>query len=185
MPRNKYNPEDTADSNVNVLGEAYAWIRLEREAKKRLAERLKEYKAPPTPYMPGFNNVLVLRLPSEPTKTVTAGGLHIPMTAQEEEEPKSEGILVQAGLMARDTLRAHGYLLGDKVQIGRFAGWEKEFRLDAKGENQRKILQMKDVDVLGSFDLNDRLWGDAPTMEIVYDIETAQHRIRPTTGRDQ
>jgi len=164
--------------------EAAAWGALEREAKKRLAERLKDHKAPPLPYMPGFNNVLVLRLPSEPTKTVTAGGIHIPQTAQEEEEPKSEGILVQAGLMARDTLRAHGYLLGDKVQIGRFAGWEKEFRLDNAGTNKSKILQMKDQDILGSFDLHDRLWGDAPTMEIVFDIETSEHRIRPT-GSDK
>lgn len=165
--------------------EKAAWAEINKDAKKRLADRLKEHGAPPTPYMPGFNNVLVLRLPSEPTKTVSAGGIHIPQTAQEEEEPKSEGILVQAGIGARDTLRDHGYLLGDKVQIGRFAGWEKEFRLDAKGGNQKKILQMKDQDILGSFDLHDRLWGSRPTMEIVWDEDTEEHRIRPIAGSDK
>lgn len=165
--------------------EAQAWEALQKEAKKRLGERLKEYNAPKTPYMPGFNNVLVLRLPAPPIRTHTDGGLEIPESAREEPEPKSEGILVQAGLEARDTLRAHGYLLGDKVQIGRFAGWEKEFHLDSKGKNTRKILQMKDQDIIGSFDLDDRLWGAKPTMEIVWDAETEQHRIQPITGSDK
>lgn len=165
--------------------EAAAWEALNKEAKKRLTERLKQYEAPKTLYMPGFNNVLVLRLPSEPIKEMTAGGIVIPQTAQQEEEPKSEAILVQAGLAARDTMRSHGYLLGDKVQIGRFAGWEKEMEKDKAGKNTRKILQVKDQDILGSFDLNDRLWGDKPTMEIVWDAETEEHRIQPITGSDK
>lgn len=156
-----------------------AWWLLDQLARTRLAARLAEHGVTVAPYMPMGNNVLVLRLPSPATATKTAGGLFIPETAQEEPEPLSEGILVQAGCAARDVLRAHGILLGDHVQIGRFAGWEKEFRLDAVAKNSKKILQMKEHDVLGSFDLHDRLWGDKPTMAIVWDTDTEEHRIVP------
>lgn len=165
-----------------VPAAAKAWERLGREARVRLTERLKEHGVKMTPYMPMANNVLVLRLPAPPVATKTEGGIHIPETAQEEPEPLSEGVLVQAGCMARDVLRAHGILLGDLVQIGRFAGWEKEFKLDASARgNNKKILQMKEHDILGSFDLHDRLWGKDPTMRIVFDEDTEEHRVVPIT----
>lgn len=153
-----------------------AWAQLNLEAKARLDARLAEHGVTAMPYMPMADNILVLRLPPPEIETKTAGGLHIPQTSQVEPEPNSEGILVQAGCAARDVLRAHGILLGDRVQIGRFAGWERALDEDKKG---KRILQMKERDVLGSFDLHDRLWGKAPTMRIVLDYETEEHRVVP------
>lgn len=155
-----------------------AWAALEASAKERLAARLKEHGVSTMPYMPMADNILVLRLPPPPTETKTDGGIFIPQTSQVEPEPTSEGVLVQAGCAARDVLRAHGILLGDLVQIGRFAGWERAIGEDKKG---KRILQMKERDVLGSFDLHERLWGKKPSMRIVFDADTEEHRVVPIT----
>lgn len=155
---------------------AQAWVELELAAKLRLAIRLKEHGVASMPYMPMADNILVLRLPPPPVETKTDGGLYIPETSQKEPEPTSEGVLVQAGCAARDVLRAHGIMLGDIVQIGRFAGWERALDEDKKG---KRILQMKERDVLGSFDLHERLWGAKPTMRIVFDQDTEEHRVIP------
>jgi co-chaperonin GroES (HSP10) len=163
---------------------ARSWERIYLQGKIRLAERLKEHGVKVEPYMPMADNVLVLRLPPPPTKVKTEGGLFIPETAQEEPEPLSEGILVQAGMLARDVLRAHGIVLGDHVQIGRFAGWEKEFAADKTGKSAKRILQMKERDILGSFDLFERLFGEHRSMQIIFDPETEEHRIVPITDQE-
>jgi len=156
-----------------------AWARLEAEGRKRVAAALEEAGLE-IPYAPGFDTVLVVRLPPPPVVKMI-GALHIPEKFQEDPEPKSEGVLIAAGLKALDTLRDHGYLLGDRVQIGRFAGWEKAFGADVKEHERqvRKILQMTAGDLLGSFDLKERLYGKKPTMEIVYDETVGEHSIRP------
>lgn len=158
--------------------EADAWERLAEAGAKRVSAVLKEAQLE-IPYAPGGDTVLVLRDPAPPVVTKTAAGLHIPQISQQEPEPESEGTLVAAGCAALDSLRDRGFILGDKVQIGRFAGWEKEFELDKKGINKRKILQMTDKDILGSFDLKERLWGKKPTLEVTYDVEEGTHWIRP------
>lgn len=157
-----------------------SWDKLQADAKKRLAARLKEHKvdAPPSP--PSFDNIIVLRLPVVEEKTesgliksavVGAGGW--------EAEPKSEGILCAAGLQALDTFRDHGILVGDHVEIGRFAGWEREAKLDAKGNNTARMILMLAADVKRSFDLGTRL--AKGEMEIYWDEEAGEHHIRPIT----
>lgn len=163
---------------------ARAWSMIYAEARARREARIAEHGVKVLPYMPIADNILVLRLPAPPKKTKTAGGLYIPETSQEEEEPLSEGILIQAGCSAADILRDHGVMLGDLVQIGRFAGWEKEFKADAAGQGKR-ILQMNVRDILGSFDLYDRLFGPTPTMCVVIDDDTDEHRIMPIITEDQ
>ncbi len=154
------------------------WSRLAVEGRKKAAAELSARALEGIPYMPGADNVLVLRMPPPTVQKVTAGGLHIPETSQEEPEPKSEGYLLEAGPQALDAFLDHGYLIGDKVQIGRFAGWEKEFAADKDGTSKPKILQMKAGDIIGSFNLLDRLRGPKPTMELVLDEQTEEHVIR-------
>ena len=158
--------------------EQKAWEALDRAGRKKAAAVLKEAGLE-LPYAPCFDTVLVLREPSAPVVTKTAGGIHIPDKFQEEPEPKSVGTILAGGLKALDYFRDHGYLLGDRVQVGRFAGWEKEFQLDQEGKNHRKVLQMAPGDLKGSFDLKERLYGKKPTMEIVYDETVGEHKIRP------
>lgn len=155
-----------------------SWRSLVMAGEKRAAKLLKEAGLK-QPYAPGGDNVLVLRLPPPPTKKSwdEAGLIVKPENRQEEEEPKSEGYIVAAGPRALDAFMDAGYLVGDLVQIGRFAGWEKAFGKGAKAE--KKILQMQSGDILGSFDLLDRLDGADPTMELRLDDETEEHVIRP------
>lgn len=177
MPRNATAPNVMS----HEMATNFAWAALNMKAKTTLSARLAEHGVTVEPYMPMADNILVLRFPPPPIETKTKGGLFIPETSQIVPEPRSEGILVQAGCLARDVLRAHGVMLGDHVQIGRFAGWEVEFDADKAGTSTKRILQMKERDVLGSFDLHDRLWGDNPTMKIIFDTDTDEHRIVPIT----
>lgn len=149
---------------------------------KRAAKLLKEHGME-QPYAPGGDNVLVLRLPAPPILKMTAGGLHIPDISQEAPEPKSEGYLIAAGPAALGAFMDAGYLIGDLVQIGRFAGWEKYYgpdamKLEAEGKGKKKILQMKSGDILGSFDLLRRLNGPEATMELRLDDETEDYVVR-------
>lgn len=117
-----------------------------------LDERRKTYGIPHPPYLPIGKNVLVFRLPSE---TRTAGGLYIADVAQ---EAKPMGVLVGAGLQARDVMADHLVSLGDIVWFGRWSGWDQEIQRDPEGKGKH-ILQMKIDDVLGSVDALERQSG--------------------------
>lgn len=165
-----------------TAGERENWEALFHAGERRAAKLLKDAGLK-QPYAPGGDTVLVLRLPPPPmAKSWDEGGLIVkPEIHQIEEEPESEGYLVAAGSKALDAFMDAGYLPGDKVQIGRFAGWEKVFGANAKGKDKKKILQMQSGDILGSFDLLDRLDGPEATMELRLDVETEEHVIRPLT----
>jgi co-chaperonin GroES (HSP10) len=69
--------------------------------------------------------VRCLVLVDEPKK-LTAVGLHIP---DEAKVRAFSGVLLDAGLQARDRLHDHGIEIGDRIEYGRFAGiieeWER------------------------------------------------------------
>jgi chaperonin GroES len=100
---------------------------------------------PPVPYLPMGEVILVYRLPSE---THTAGGLEIP---EEYRSPVSRGILIAAGLEARDIMGDALIEIGDIVYFGRFEGDEREFKRD-EAEKGEKLLQLKMRGILGSAD---------------------------------
>lgn len=127
---------------------------------KKLAERMKEYSIPEVPYLPQGRVVLVFRLPSE---TKSAGGIHLP---DAHTGPRSQGVLVAAGLAARDLMRDSMIEIGDVVQFGRFEGHEQEFAREA-AEKGRYLLQMKVDGLLGSVDALERL----RDYDIVFDEE--------------
>lgn len=115
-----------------------------------LERRRKQYDIPETPYLPIGKNVLIFRIPEEDR---TAGGLYIPDTNK---EPKSQGVLLAAGLGALDILADHLVEIGDLVWFGKYAGWESEVRREAAGKGE-KILQVKVEDVNGSVDARERV----------------------------
>jgi co-chaperonin GroES (HSP10) len=59
-----------------------------------------------------------------PPKKLTVAGMHIPDSAQVR---SFSGVLIDAGLQARDKLRDHGYQIGDHVVFGKFAGIVEEW----------------------------------------------------------
>lgn len=131
----------------------------------KLDERRKQYGIPEIPYLPMGKVVLVFRIPTEET---TAGGLYLP---EEHREPKPMGVLVGAGLAARDILRDALVEIGDIVWFGQFSGWEKEIARDPMGKG-KQILQLKVDELNGSEDAKARL---GKTHEIEYDEENGEH----------
>ena len=110
----------------------------------KLREKYKD-KVPPVPYLPMGEVIIVYRLPSEEQ---TAGGIYTP---EEYRSPVSSGILIAAGLAARDIMADALIEIGDIVYFGRFEGDEKEFKREAT-EKSKKLLQLKMRGVLGSAD---------------------------------
>lgn len=105
---------------------------------------------PSVPYLPVGKTVLVYRLPPE---EMSAGGI---ILTEEHRGPKECGVLVAAGLQARDVMREHLIELGDVVQFGRFEGREAEFERE-KQQKGKYLLQMKIEGVLGSYDALERV----------------------------
>jgi chaperonin GroES len=138
----------------------------------KLEERRKQYGIPRRPYLPKGKVVLVYRLPAEER---TAGGLVIPAQA---EEAKSMGILVAAGLAARDEMHDALIDLGDVVWFGRFAGYEKEVERDPEGKG-RNIISMMIQDINGSVDADDR----EADYELLYNEEEGEHYYAKKTSR--
>lgn len=116
----------------------------------QLEARRVELDIPELPYLPMGKNVLIFRLPEEEK---TAGGLFIPETVREARE---RGVLIGAGLAAREIMRDHLIELGDIVWFGRFAGRESEVARAAEGKGAY-VLQVKIEDVLGSIDALKRI----------------------------
>jgi co-chaperonin GroES (HSP10) len=111
----------------------------------KLEEMRRRYDIPEAPYLPMGKVVLVFRMPVEEK---TAGGLFVPATNA---EPKQYGVLVAAGLQAREIMRDALIEIGDVVWFGRFEGQEKEISREI-AEKGRYLLQMKVEGVLGSVD---------------------------------
>src|SRR5262245_1091543 len=98
---------------------------------------MKPKKVPEQPYAPLGKCVLVFRLPSE---LQSKGGIYIATEASA--APRSCGVLVAAGLAARDVLADNLIEIGDTVYFGRFEGWEQEFAREKEGKGEY-LLQMK------------------------------------------
>lgn len=129
-----------------------------------LDEKRKKYGIPAVPYGPKGKVVLVFRLPQE---TQTAGGIYVVETAR---EPQPKGVLIAAGLTARDEMRDHLVELGDDVWFGRFAGYEKEVERDPENKG-KTIIQMMISDVLGSVETMER----EKEHVLMYDDEIGEH----------
>ena len=162
------------------IAEQAAWNKICAAGRERLKKRLAEHKVTAIPGPPSFDNVLVLRLPLKERKT--EGGIILNATTKFgdwEAEPESEGILVAAGLQALDSFRSHDIVIGDHVEIGRFAGWEREAKLDASGNKTARMLKLKAADVNKSFDHGERL--EAGLIELAWDPEAREHYFRIVT----
>ncbi len=105
---------------------------------------------PPLAYLPIGKNVLIYRLEGE-EKTI--GGIVIPQTSQ---EVKSRGILLAAGLAARDILADGLIEIGDEVCFAHYAGRDREVE-KREGRAPSRILECKVEDGLCSVDALDRV----------------------------
>ena len=115
----------------------------------KLSERIEKYKIPAIPYLPSGKTILVFRIESEEQD----GLIFVP---EEHREVKDIGVLLAAGLAARDVFADHLIEIGDICWFGRFAGTERQVKRDV-GAKGIKILAMKVEDILGSVDALERV----------------------------
>lgn len=113
----------------------------------------KELDIPALPYLPLGKNVLIFRLKGEEK---TKGGIIVPDVHK---EVKSRGILLAAGLAARDVLADGLIEIGDEVCFAYFAGRDRKSEEREAGQEAASILECKVEDVLGSVDALERIKG--------------------------
>ncbi len=117
----------------------------------KLDERRKKYDIPPLSYLPLGKNVLIYRIEANDK---TPGGLHIPDAYK---PVYSRGILLAAGLEARDILAGGLVEIGDEVCFGQYALRDRETAERTAGIAPRTIGECKVEDVLGSVDALERV----------------------------
>lgn len=110
-----------------------------------LAEKRSKYDIPEIAYLPIGKNVIIWRIGGEEK---TRGGIYVP---EEHREVKSRGILLAAGLAARDILADGLIEIGDEVCFGHYAGRDREVGRE-EGKSASKLLECKVEDILGSVD---------------------------------
>lgn len=116
----------------------------------KLQKRMEQYKIPPVPYRPFFDQVVICRI--QPEKK-TAGGIHIP-DAHVHYDPI--GVLVAWSSEARDRLESRGAELGDIVWFGAWAGDERSV-YRPEGEKGREMLLMDYQYINGDVDVRDAI----------------------------
>lgn len=111
----------------------------------------KELDIPQIGYLPMGKNVLIFRLQGEEK---TRGGIIVPDVHK---EVKSRGILLAAGLQARDILADGLIEIGDEVCFAYFAGRDRKNEERDAGTAGKSILECKVEDILGSVDALERV----------------------------
>jgi chaperonin GroES len=82
------------------------------------------------PAMPNNDRIIVR---PDPPKDRSEGGIIIPETSK---EWATKGILVHAGLKARDIMYDHGHEMGDRIWFGQFAGvWQEWDHVTEEGSD--------------------------------------------------
>jgi len=118
-----------------------------------LSEMIERYKVPPWPYEAAYDRIVVFSVPEAKAArdTYMEGGLiakpQTKMAAEKNETPR--GILVSAGLGARDYLRSHGMGLGHMVWVARLSPWRHEVDRTEK-DGVIEFLFLRAGDVVGS-----------------------------------
>lgn len=117
------------------------------------------------PFAPVYDRMLFL--PDPPPSEMKHGGLTL-YHPEEYREKTCRGVIVDAGLQARDTLRSHGMLIGDRIFIPRYTGVLFPWR-------GKQVVMMPVKDINMNFDLAERI--DRGLMVYAYDTVKAQHFI--------
>ena len=172
------------------------------DAAQVLEVRRADFGLPDIEFAPADGDVILFRLPA--VERTTEGGLYLPshqMTnvAFEGEAERiqaldlvvNNGLLLAAGLTAKDWLLAHGIFLGDIVKFGKYAGHEQRgdmysLRADVTQASMKDVMSTSFRDIRGSFDLHSRLRNQPPLLEeqLVLDRQRQpMHVYKPVVRR--
>lgn len=187
------------------------WAALYASAHETLLARIEKHHIEFEVHYPYDDICVVSRMPTAEQEKVSPGGIIIPDVAQTAAMPYSIGVLLYAGMDALDKLTTMGILPGDYIKFAKYAGDEEAVSrvkgVIDKGEKKgvppaklaeeaiavrneeiakQKVLDLQVMEIHGSLDLAERLYGDTPTMEIVRE-ERAKgpiHVVRPISRKE-
>lgn len=118
-----------------------------------LDDAIARYKIPPWPYQAAYDRIVVFSVPEDAAsrETYVPGGLLVkPENRRVHDQAVTpRGIIVSAGLGARDVLYAHGIGLGHMVWVARLSPWRHEVDRDAEGRTI-EFLFLRVGDIVGS-----------------------------------
>ena len=138
---------------------------------------IKTHAIPMWPYEASYDRVVVFSVPEDKAARETAikGGVIIkPQGTQDREWRETpRGILVSAGLGARDVLRGHGMGLGHMIWVARLSPWRHVVERTTAGDIEFLFLRVGDV--VGSETLQKQIADGLVTVEMQKD---GAHRYR-------
>jgi hypothetical protein len=138
-----------------------------------LSEAVEKYGIPPWPYEAAFDRVVVFSVPevSAARDTYIDGGLIAKPESRRsyDQDVSPRGIIVSAGLVARDELRAHGMDLGHMVWVARLSPWRHQVDRDSNGK-AIEFLFLRTADIVGSETLLAQLGAGTASYEKVQHI---------------
>lgn len=118
-----------------------------------LARAVEKYAIPPWPYEACFDRIVVFSVPEDAAArdTYVAGGSIVkPETRRDADERATpRGVIVSAGLAARDVLYHAGMDLGDMVWVARLSPWRHQVDRDKNGK-PIEFLFLRVGDIVGS-----------------------------------
>jgi co-chaperonin GroES (HSP10) len=135
----------------------------------KLDERRKQYSIPESPCLPQGKKVVVFRLPLQEK---TAGGLFIP---EEHANPHQMGVLIAAGLKARDVMRDALIEIGDVVMLPRFTTNSPEASRNA-AEKGKHVELLNIEDLVGSVDGLERVEREYTVELVENDVGELEHQ---------
>lgn len=123
--------------------------------KSLLDAAIKEHRIPKWPYEAFADRIVVFIVPEDKAArdTFVEGGKIVKVenrkAAEESESPR--GIIVSAGLQARDILRSNGIGLGHMVWVARHSPWRHQVDKDQNGKDI-EFFFLRAGDIVGSED---------------------------------
>lgn len=147
-----------------------------------LEAAITEYQIPAWPYEASYDRIVVYSLPEKKAQRETyveGGAIVMPETVQAREKSQTpRGIIVSAGLGARDVLKSHGMGLGHVVWVARLSPWRHEVERTKDGTIE--FLFLRAGDVVGSETLQQ--WIADGKVSVTYDEADGRHAYRYEDG---
>ncbi len=164
------------------MGKPSAKLSSVRLVESLLEEAVRLHAIPQWPYEASYDRVIVFSVPEDKasretfsaTSTLYRPDTHISREGQE----TPRGILVSAGLGARDVLRSHAMGLGHMVWVARLSPWRHEVDRDVNGK-VISFLFLRVGDIVGSEHVLQ--WTREGKVSVEVD-GTGQHRYRHKDG---
>jgi hypothetical protein len=142
-----------------------------------LDERVQQHGIYPWPYEPAFDRIIVWMLPEESAErdTFAKGGVIVKPDAVKSSQMRAtaRGVLVAAGLQARDQLRGHGIDLGHIVWVTRLSPWRHV--VDVVDGREVEFMFLRAGDIVGSEDVLARI--REGKYEVTCDTATGEHAV--------